>query len=106
MTGIPTYHVLALSGGGYRGLYAATVLAELETVQGRPISSHFDLICSTSAGGMPALGLAAWRERSLGEVPYLFLDLPASGLGIARRTRRRLDDRHGLSQPQPVTPKS
>ena len=59
MTDVPTYHVLALSGGGYRGLYTATVLAELETVLGRPIASHFDLICGTSAGGMLALGLAA-----------------------------------------------
>lgn len=56
---IPTYHVLALSGGGYRGLYTATVLTELEAVLGRPIASHFDLICGTSAGGMLALGLAA-----------------------------------------------
>ena len=59
MTDIPTYHVLALSGGGYRGLYTATVLAELETALGRPIASHFDLICGTSAGGMLALGLAS-----------------------------------------------
>ncbi len=59
MTDIPTYHVLALSGGGYRSLYTATVLAELETALGRPIASHFDLICGTSAGGMLALGLAA-----------------------------------------------
>lgn len=59
MTSPPTYHVLALSGGGYRGLYTATVLAELEAVLGRPIASHFDLICGTSAGGMLALGLAA-----------------------------------------------
>src|SRR6218665_2502283 len=59
MTGVPTYHVLALSGGGYRGLYTATVLAKIEAVLGRPIASHFDLICGTSAGGMLALGLAA-----------------------------------------------
>ncbi|EIM1709179.1 patatin-like phospholipase family protein [Aeromonas dhakensis] len=59
MTSPPTYHVLALSGGGYRGLYTATVLAELEAALGRPIASHFDLICGTSAGGMLALGLAA-----------------------------------------------
>ena len=55
---LPTYHVLALSGGGYRGLYTATVLAELEAAFGHPIANHFDLICGTSAGGMLALGLA------------------------------------------------
>jgi hypothetical protein len=59
MSDIPTYHVLALSGGGYRGLYTATVLSELEAALGRPIASHFDLICGTSAGGLLALGLAA-----------------------------------------------
>lgn len=59
MSDIPTYHVLALSGGGYRSLYTATVLSELESALGRPIASHFDLICGTSAGGMLALGLAA-----------------------------------------------
>lgn len=52
-------HVLALSGGGYRGLYTATVLAELEQAMGRPLATHFDLICGTSVGGMLALGLAA-----------------------------------------------
>ena len=66
MSDIPTYHVLALSGGGYRGLYTATVLSELEGALGRPLASHFDLICGTSAGGMLALGLAA-------EIPALEL---------------------------------
>lgn len=59
MAEIPTYHVLALSGGGYRALYTATVLSELEAALGKPIASHFDLICGTSAGGLLALGLAA-----------------------------------------------
>lgn len=59
LTAPQTFHVLALSGGGYRGLYAATVLAELETALGRPIASHFDLLCGTSAGALLALGLAA-----------------------------------------------
>jgi patatin-like phospholipase/acyl hydrolase len=54
----PTFHVLALSGGGYRGLYTATVLAEMERVLGKPIAKHFDLICGTSVGGLLALGLA------------------------------------------------
>lgn len=59
MSDISTYHVLALSGGGYRGLYTATVLSELEAVLGQPIARHFDLICGTSVGGLLALGLAA-----------------------------------------------
>jgi len=59
VTDSPDFHVLALSGGGYRGLYTATILAELEATMGRPIASHFDLICGTSAGGLLALGLAA-----------------------------------------------
>jgi len=56
---IPVYHVLALSGGGYRGLYTATILRELEETLGQPLAQHFDLICGTSAGGLLALGVAA-----------------------------------------------
>lgn len=67
---VPTFHILALSGGGYRGLYTATVLAELEKVLGRPIASHFDLICGTSAGGLLGLGLAA--EIPADELKALF----------------------------------
>jgi len=58
-TELPVYHVLALSGGGYRGLYTATILRQLEETLGRPLAQHFDLICGTSAGGLLALGLAA-----------------------------------------------
>jgi patatin-like phospholipase/acyl hydrolase len=66
----PTYHVLALSGGGYRGLYTATVLKELESALGAPLASRFDLICGTSAGGLLALGLAA--EIPAAELQELF----------------------------------
>ncbi|SAK47988.1 patatin [Caballeronia pedi] len=55
----PDFHILALSGGGYRGLYTATILRALEQSCGRPLAKHFDLICGTSAGGLLALGLAA-----------------------------------------------
>jgi hypothetical protein len=70
MANLPTYHVLALSGGGYRGLYTATVLCELEMVLGRPITSHFDLICGTSVGGILALGLTT--EIPAQELKMLF----------------------------------
>ncbi|WP_375056154.1 CBASS cGAMP-activated phospholipase [Zobellella sp. DQSA1] len=88
MADIPTYHVLALSGGGYRGLYTATVLAELETVLGRPIASHFDLICGTSAGGMLALGLAA--EIPAYELKALFEEQGSRIFGSRSLPRRLL----------------
>src|SRR5450759_169620 len=51
------YRVLALDGGGVRGLIPAQVLTEIETHMGRPISEMFDLIAGTSTGGILALGL-------------------------------------------------
>ena len=85
---IPTYQVLALSGGGYRGLYTATVLSELEVALGRPIASHFDLICGTSAGGLLALGLAA--EIPATELKALFEDKGLRIFGCRSWTRRLL----------------
>ena len=53
------FQVLALSGGGYLGLYTATILAELEASLGGPLLSDcFDLIAGTSVGGILALGVA------------------------------------------------
>jgi len=51
------YRVLALDGGGIRGLIPAQVLKEIETHMGRPISEMFNLIAGTSTGGILALGL-------------------------------------------------
>jgi hypothetical protein len=70
----PTFHVLALSGGGYRSLYTATVLLELESALGHPIAEHFDLICGTSAGGLLALALGLAQEVPAKELQALFLD--------------------------------
>lgn len=86
MSEIPTYHVLALSGGGYRGLYTATVLSELEKALGRPIATHFDLICGTSVGGILALGLA--DEIPANQLQALFEENGGrifSGRGLLRR---------------------
>lgn len=52
------FRILALSGGGYRGLYTAHILAEYEQRAGKPIAQCFDLIAGTSIGGILALGLA------------------------------------------------
>jgi len=52
------FRILALSGGGYRGLYTASLLHQLENHYGSPLAQHFDLITGTSIGGIIALALA------------------------------------------------
>jgi patatin-like phospholipase/acyl hydrolase len=52
------FQILALSGGGFRGLYTAKIVADLEEASGKPFASHFDLIAGTSVGGILALALA------------------------------------------------
>lgn len=52
------FQILSLSGGGYRGLYTAKVVAELEAEFGAPFARHFDLIAGTSVGGILALALS------------------------------------------------
>jgi uncharacterized protein len=51
------FHILALDGGGLKGLYSAALLARLEQDTGTQIRDHFDLITGTSTGGIIALGL-------------------------------------------------
>ena len=58
------FHVLALSGGGIRGLHAARILEMLEAHFGAPVAQRFDLICGTSVGGILAIGLALERPAS------------------------------------------
>jgi predicted acylesterase/phospholipase RssA len=52
------WRVLALSGGGYLGLYSAAVLAALEDIAGEPIGRRFDLVAGTSVGGILAAAVA------------------------------------------------
>jgi patatin-like phospholipase/acyl hydrolase len=51
-------HVLAIDGGGIRGLIPALVLAEIERRTGRRIATLVDLIAGTSTGGILACALA------------------------------------------------
>ncbi|MDR2566359.1 MAG: patatin-like phospholipase family protein [Bifidobacteriaceae bacterium] len=53
------FQVLALDGGGARGLFAAHILARLESDLGVRITDSFDLIAGTSTGGIIALALGA-----------------------------------------------
>lgn len=67
-----TFQILSLSGGGYLGLYTASVLAKLEEQSGRRIVDMFDLLAGTSIGGIIALGLAA--GTSAAEIRDAFLE--------------------------------
>jgi patatin-like phospholipase/acyl hydrolase len=84
------YQILALSGGGFLGLYTACVLAELEQSSGRPIHAQFDLIAGTSIGGIIALGLAAGtpaaaiRDAIVEKGPEIFRPKPPPQTGPGR----------------------
>ncbi len=85
------FNILCLSGGGYLGLYTASVLAELEQVNGRPIMESFDLVAGTSIGGIIALGLASGapaasiRDTFIAHGRKIFSDRPAPQTGIGRK---------------------
>lgn len=64
------FQSLALTGGGYRGLFTAQVLQVMEEHTGAPIGRQFDLICGTSIGGIVAL--AAAFEKPMSEVVRVF----------------------------------
>jgi uncharacterized protein len=50
--------VLAIDGGGIRGIIPGVMLVEIERITGRPIRESFDLMVGTSTEGILALGLA------------------------------------------------
>ncbi len=49
--------ILAIDGGGIKGVAPASFLAVVEEATGEKIVDHFDLIAGTSTGGLIALGL-------------------------------------------------
>jgi len=66
---------LSLTGGGYRGLYTATVLEDIESHLKKKneddcIANYFDLITGTSIGGIIALALA--YEIPANEIAKIF----------------------------------
>jgi patatin-like phospholipase/acyl hydrolase len=55
----PCINVLAIDGGGIRGIIPASILAALEKELGRAIHEVFDLIAGTSTGGIIAVAIGA-----------------------------------------------
>lgn len=96
------FQVLALDGGGIKGLFSAAVLAALEEDHGINVVQHFDLITGTSTGGIIALALglglspkdvvAFYREQG----PHIF-GKPNWRRGI-RHLRRHKHDQEPLKR--------
>ncbi len=90
--GLP-FRILALDGGGIKGIFPAAVLAGLEReyLEGRSAGDYFDLIAGTSTGGILALGLGAGMTAD--EVLRMYLEqghrvFPSKERGFAGRARR------------------
>ena len=72
------YQILALSGGGYRGLYSAFFLEACEDAFTTACSEKFDLIAGTSIGALLAAGLSLGvsakrlKEAMLEHGPLIF----------------------------------
>jgi patatin-like phospholipase/acyl hydrolase len=51
------FKILALDGGGIKGVYTAEMMRLCEEAYGKKLSAAFDMIAGTSTGGIIALGL-------------------------------------------------
>jgi patatin-like phospholipase/acyl hydrolase len=51
--------MLALDGGGIRGVLTLAMLKEIERQVGKPLGEYFDYIAGTSTGAIIATG---WRR--------------------------------------------
>jgi predicted acylesterase/phospholipase RssA len=64
--------VLAIDGGGIRGLIPALVLAEIERRSRRPIAGLFDLVAGTSTGAVLACALTRPNPMTAAQAAALY----------------------------------
>jgi uncharacterized protein len=102
-----TIRILAIDGGGVRGLLPARFLVELEAMAGQPLHTLFDVIAGTSVGGILALGYAAPAADGKGySAAQVFDDLrewlpgifPPIESAASLDALRDVHERHALSQ--------
>ena len=74
------FRILAVDGGGIRGLISALVLAEIEKRLSKelerptPIADHFHLVAGTSTGGLIALALTAPKAVTTEELAAFYTE--------------------------------
>jgi uncharacterized protein len=66
----PCFRVLAIDGGGVRGIIPALILARLEELTGAPIVRQFNLVAGTSTGAIIALGLTRPSDADIAKPAY------------------------------------
>ncbi len=93
------FHILALDGGGARGIYSAQVLSGLEQTLGTPVGKCFDLIAGASTGsiiaGAAAIGVPMTEIVQLfeKEAPRVFQKKwPGSVHVRSKYSRHRLEE--------------
>lgn len=93
-TGTPAhkvFNILAVDGGGFKGLYSAALLNVLETAYG-PLTDHVDLLCGTSTGALIVLPLSLGKSTNdviafyKGWGPKIFPD-PGKFGAVSRKIR-------------------
>jgi patatin-like phospholipase/acyl hydrolase len=70
-----TIKVLAVDGGGIRGIIPALLLSEIQKRLSRDLCQTFDLIAGTSTGGIIALGLGTLCNNGKPYTPDQLLNL-------------------------------
>jgi uncharacterized protein len=99
MSSDPGFQVLAIDGGGVRGIFAAALLAGLEDDLGRPVIEMFDLVVGTSTGGIIALGLGAGlTPRAIVDFYVTQKDAIFSGAAGWRKVRQLVFAKYGASR--------
>jgi uncharacterized protein len=95
-----TRRILAIDGGGIKGIFAASLLATVEESVGDRVARHFDLIVGTSTGGVLAIALGL--GLSANDIVHFYEQLGPKvfsgrrmvrglrGLGLARYSNRPL----------------
>lgn len=78
-----TRRILAIDGGGIKGVLPASFLATVEDSLGHGVARYFDLIVGTSTGGIIALGLGLGLSAS--EILSFYMQL---GPKVFRRSPR------------------
>jgi patatin-like phospholipase/acyl hydrolase len=66
------FQILAIDGGGMRGIFPSGILARFEETYGCKVADCFDLVVGTSTGGIIALGLG--KGLSPGEIEAFYLE--------------------------------